>query len=391
MSDDIVTPARRLGPGHAHVAPGMAVPADARLQIRRTDVGSRAFLGRSGWQEAPFAHPATRTEDGRLLLGPAICGHIPGNIEVELRIEGADGAPLWLSGRLFWPEVPRAGRVRDLDDPVLGGLGKDRTEDRIIRAPVKTENTGEGSEGGAGGTDGREGQEGPGGDPRGPDEPDEPPVGPGPGGDQEEEKPGRRRLLLAAGGLVLALLLAGISVPLWPDAWCRQTGWFCDIEPVSVATVIEDLGGGNDTPAPPGDEVAALITRGPDHLRGLVGDPAVPADLLWRLGQALRETGRSPELSDIGYEAIYDAATRNQADAIAWLASANDPSLSDDPGGLGDDRNPGVAIDLYRKAEAAGDAEAAGRITSLCAWMRPMRFGANAKIREAYATHCPAE
>jgi len=361
VSEDVVSYDKRRGPGHARVDLGRPAPAAPRLVLRRFDGDRKPFLGVAGWQDAPHPIPIDAVSGTAILLGPRVCNLVPGNIEVELALEDDAGTRIWSSGRLFWPEIPRRGRIADDAGPIVGGIGPERMEATIKREPIVEPR-------------------------REPPEPTTVAGGPGPTDPPpEDEKPELpppwwSRPAAALTLLSTALVVGAFAALLWfrPTLSCDWFGVLC--RPVVLETACTSLPGDADLD-PLLDRPAAAIGS------ALFQPPAAPPLLrqagLWLLGQSC-----DPALKPLARAAIYRAAEGGDPDAALWAADANDPSRDDDPAGLGDERDPDLALGMFARLADRGDDAAGDRKRKLCAFLERRRFDGIDRDRIAIENHC---
>ena len=306
IEEDIAKP-----PGHARLCLiGLSATGDLRFRLR--DVRTGELLGAAGWQPGDvLLQPDRATAEGSdlaLEIGPSIVDHVHRDTRIELEIPGVD-----VRARGFWPDMAVS-------------LGASRATVQVRRRPSPPAPTPP---------------------PAAPEEGAKPELWPAPADPPEPASaatpppppgaPGGRRVWVG----LLALLLVAAAVA--GGAWHR--GW---IGPASTTA---------DPAPPPTAPPADLLAR----LRDLDGQGGAPGDYL-QLAQQAQGQGNA----DVAALAIAVPIREGYGPALLQMGRWYDPRHQTTAGSPFRRPNSLQAAENYRKAKAAGEADAAGELEGLC-------------------------
>ena len=325
------------GAGHGFLRIGDAQVGNMeglRFSIKRgTD---HNCLGPGGWQpaESPFtAQRITLSDDGfDIALGPEVVDHLDTRENYRLSLMSVDGVSV--VGALRVPEVTYS--------PVGGGQGIG-----IAAAPAPK-----------------------------PAPTPPPPPAPEPPAQEPEPEPvmdilpppdptpprGKKSSLAPVLILVLLLALAGGGFAAW-KFWLNK-----DVPPkVAENTNATQQAESKEPPkeeakTPPQEEAKApakpAMVQAREHLAG----KADPAESV-KLARTLRE---DRDGADASFLLVEDAAQKGDAEAMLLTGGYFDPVDNAPVGSI--KKDPAEALSWYKKAKAAGNAEADARIAALRAW-----------------------
>lgn len=370
-----ISAATDKGPGFAWLDTNGLWSGNTRLSVKRLDAIKRQFLGPAGWQDAAhqFAFPQIHQSGGnsRILVGPDVCRFMQSRQFYDLTLTDGDNSRSFSS--VVWPSLPRGGGMSEGDviqrapgDPRVDGHGPISGRDRPVDETDATQNT----------------------KVVGPESEGDDKVGDPPRGELTVSASRRWNwLLTAAGSLLLLLIIVGLAYYfLGCDFAAMRCGPGNEPNAPVVAASVEPSLPSIEAPVSVAAAPVAAPLDGPEQWWAIINDRASSPETLLALGERLRAPGGDQERSDIGYDAIYAAASppRNDPTAQYLLASINDPLNPNVQEGEG---RLVTALSFYKAARDTGHPDAGAHFDALCNWAKDRQATDNA-IRDAYATHC---
>ncbi|WP_152045827.1 hypothetical protein [Aureimonas psammosilenae] len=348
--------ASEFGPGHAWLICDASLPAGAEIGIANESETNR-HLGPAGWQAVPASLPFDRIEPwkngSRALLRPAIVDRISDSSYVTITLGSEE---IFAD---FWPSIPQGGGRSGQAGGVLGIAPQPTSVPQPIAAL----------------------------EPEAVTIPAEPQPAPAP----ERQRSSWLAIGLPAAAVVLLLGFGAAAAYHWrddiagrwnetldsaanilPAGWRDRLGWSPAPEPAAAPAPVATDGGD--------------FALGPDGWRRLVSDPQTEATRLYDLGRALREQPNGDR--DLGFQALYAAMQRGDAQALAWYGRANDPTLDHPPADAIEAPNIRRALEAYKASATAGNADATASLSRLCDHLRPKRFAGTPAERTSFQDFC---
>jgi hypothetical protein len=190
----------------------------------------------------------------------------------------------------------------------------------------------------------------------------------------------------------LALLLLGVGALSYYALNTACPFWTTSCTPVE--TVVAE----SSAPPASSEEIApsevsavapassAPAADGPEQWRAIIANPETSEADLLALGSRLRADPADAVAYDLGYQALFEAASaKNSVEAQKLIAAASDPLT---PGIDAGSTNIRTALTFYRRAAQAGDRESTQRLEALCAWARGTAGVVTDRTREAVESNC---
>ncbi|MBZ9938992.1 serine/threonine protein kinase [Mesorhizobium sp. BR1-1-16] len=135
-------------------------------------------------------------------------------------------------------------------------------------------------------------------------------------------------------------------------------------------------------------DLTAAILRGRKSWTAMIADDSADPTQLLLLGELLLGLDGAADAEAQGFEAIYASAYRGFVPALAWMASAYDPTITTTARPAGIDLDAGNAISYYRKL-ANNCPEIAEQATKqVCAWLSQQRKTGKSDVLWVLSAEC---